>query len=255
MNTTPTSISPTSHSNSSLGLLGWLGVIILLGLLVFKWIPEWTWQPKAPEITVNEFIFETNPVWSGDEATIGGIYPPSIYIRIRPDEAADKRANLNVLVNNKTVTDNCSYNAKYFCYKIESNTVKDGNKYEVVARNDAGEKRIILNIKLNTTPETKPSEPESKTPDIEDPKSQDTTSTEQQSESTSTSPVPYVKSSSCLHYEAGRCWDEYENEMYSSGLYDHNYGYYGGSFMPPDDCDQTCQDILEDAYEEGYYDF
>lgn len=66
--------------------------------------------------------------------------------------------------------------------------------------------------------------------------------------------IPYVKSDSCLHYEEGRCWDELEDEAYSAGLYDARYGHYGGSYIEDDDCDAVCQDILIDAYEEGYYD-
>ena len=66
--------------------------------------------------------------------------------------------------------------------------------------------------------------------------------------------IPYVKPDSCLHYEEGRCWDELEDEAYSAGLYDARYGYYGGSYIEDDDCDAVCQDILIDAYEEGYYD-
>ena len=129
------------QNNSSLVPAGIIGIIILLGLLFFKWLPEWTWQPKAPEITINEFIFERNAVWSGDEATIGGSYPPSIYIRVRPDEAADKRANLSVKINSEEVADNCSYSANYFCYKIDDKSVANNSEYEIVAKNSAGEKR------------------------------------------------------------------------------------------------------------------
>lgn len=60
--------------------------------------------------------------------------------------------------------------------------------------------------------------------------------------------------SACLHYEAGRCWDDLEMEAYSQGRYDKNYGWYGGSYYESDDCDSVCQDILLDAYEEGYAD-
>lgn len=60
--------------------------------------------------------------------------------------------------------------------------------------------------------------------------------------------------SACLHYEAGRCWDDLEMEAYSQGRYDKSYGWYGGSYYESDDCDSVCQDILLDAYEEGYYD-
>ena len=61
-------------------------------------------------------------------------------------------------------------------------------------------------------------------------------------------------SSNCLHYEAGRCWDDLEDEAYSTGLYDRQNGYYGASVYYDEDCDAICQDILDDAYDEGLYD-
>ena len=78
--------------------------------------------------------------------------------------------------------------------------------------------------------------------------------TDTESDSTGTQSIPYARSNSCLHYEEGRCWDKLEDEAYSTGLYDARYGYYGGSYIEDDDCDAVCQDILIDAYEEGYYD-
>lgn len=61
--------------------------------------------------------------------------------------------------------------------------------------------------------------------------------------------------SSCLHFEANRCWDDLELEIYDQGLYDKAYGRYGDGYYEPDDCDESCQDILMDAYDEGYYDY
>ena len=59
----------------------------------------------------------------------------------------------------------------------------------------------------------------------------------------------------CYHEEAGRCWDDLEDEFYSAGLYDHENGYYGASLDYGADCDTLCRDILEDAYDEGWYDY
>lgn len=59
----------------------------------------------------------------------------------------------------------------------------------------------------------------------------------------------------CYHEEAGRCWDDIEDEVYSAGLYDHEYGYYGASLDFDADCDALCRDIMEDAYDEGWYDY
>lgn len=64
-----------------------------------------------------------------------------------------------------------------------------------------------------------------------------------------------VATPTCHHEEAGRCWDDIEDEMYSAALYDHEYGDYGASLDFPDDCDALCRDILEDAYDEGWYDY
>ena len=44
-------------------------------------------------------------------------------------------------------------------------------------------------------------------------------------------------------------------EAYSWGQYDKLYGYYGDSYYESDNCGQTCRDILEDAYDEGYSDY
>lgn len=68
------------------------------------------------------------------------------------------------------------------------------------------------------------------------------------------SPTTYDATPTCHHEEAGRCWDDLEDEAYSAGAYDHEYGYYGASLDYTDDCDALCRDILEDAYDEGWYD-
>lgn len=61
-------------------------------------------------------------------------------------------------------------------------------------------------------------------------------------------------SGACLHYEAGRCWDDLELEAYDQGRYDKIYGSYGQGYYESGDCDSVCQSILEEAYDEGYYD-
>ena len=67
-------------------------------------------------------------------------------------------------------------------------------------------------------------------------------------------PTPQPVEHSCYHEEAGVCWDDLENDAYSAGLYDREYGYHGASYDEPDNCDAVCRDILEDAYEEGWAD-
>lgn len=78
------------------------------------------------------------------------------------------------------------------------------------------------------------------------------TPAENMNSAASTPSSPSSSSSTCLHYEAGRCWDDLEVEAYSQGQYDKYYGNYGDSYYESDECDQLCQDILEDAYEQGY---
>lgn len=67
-------------------------------------------------------------------------------------------------------------------------------------------------------------------------------------------PTPQPVEHSCYHEEAGVCWDDLENDAYSAGLYDREYGYHGASYDEPDNCSTICRDILEDAYEEGWAD-
>ena len=70
----------------------------------------------------------------------------------------------------------------------------------------------------------------------------------------SQTPTHPSATTTCHHEEAGRCWDDLEDEAYSAGAYDHEYGYYGASLDYADDCDTLCRDILEDAYDEGWHD-
>lgn len=72
------------------------------------------------------------------------------------------------------------------------------------------------------------------------------------SNNSGSSSKPNSPGSSCLHYEAGRCWDDLEEEAYSQGQYDKIYGHYGDSYYESDSCDYICQSILEDAYDKGY---
>ncbi len=70
-----------------------------------------------------------------------------------------------------------------------------------------------------------------------------------------TTPAPNNDTApSCYHEEYGVCWDELEDNNYSAGLYDREYGRYGASVIYPDSCDSVCRDIIDDAYEEGWYD-
>lgn len=56
----------------------------------------------------------------------------------------------------------------------------------------------------------------------------------------------------CIHFEAGRCWDDIEDEAYDYGRWDKEFGRYGDGYNPPDDCTGLCEDIYDDAYHEGY---
>lgn len=112
----------------------------------------------------------------------------------------------------------------------------------------------------NTEHDTTPKEPAPTTTPAE---SQPTPA--EQTPPQSTSPQPTTTPSitptptnsttpSCHHEEYGVCWDELEDNNYSAGLYDREYGRYGASVIYPDSCDSVCRDIIDDAYEEGWYD-
>ena len=235
------------QSNSS-NALGWLGIMILVGLFVFKWIPDWTWRADLPKIDVNNYIFESHPAWRSETAIIETVANPTIHIRISPKNAIVERAHLKVTVNGAEVSDNCAGSADYFCYKIPSGYNPDGTKYTIVAKNDTGETHAT--IKVAVKPKPSGSNPKSTPSD-----SSTTKKTEEPSNDTNSgSEPPSTKSSSCLHYESGICLDDYEDEAYSYGLYDYSNGYYGASLDYPDDCNTICREALEDAYDEGWYD-
>ena len=125
---------------------GWvvLGVMVFLGLLVFKWMPEWLWRAAVPDISVNSYIFETHPMWAEETATVTAESAPNVYIRVEEENAADRRAQLVVTVNGEEVEDNCG-GERRFCCKMTG--VRAG-EYEVVAKNTAGEKKIKVVVKI-----------------------------------------------------------------------------------------------------------
>ena len=66
--------------------------------------------------------------------------------------------------------------------------------------------------------------------------------------------TPTPTTPTCHHEEQGICWDELEDANYSAGLYDRENANYGATIDYPDSCDSVCRDIIDDAYEEGWYD-
>ena len=105
-----------------------------------------------------------------------------------------------------------------------------------------------------TKSETTKSEPKSETTETTEP----TPTSEPEPEPTQTPAQTYTTPStthSCYHEEAGRCWDDLDDEAYSAGQYDRQFGYYGATLEYTDDCDALCREIIEDAYDEGWYDF
>lgn len=237
-----------TQCNSSRAL-AWLGLIILAGCFFFKWLPDWTWRADLPEIAVNNYIFETRPHWQGETAIIESTTNPTIHIRITPKKAVEERAHLKVMVNDKEVSDNCFGGSDTFCYKIPSHSTADNAEYSVIAKNDAGEAHATIKVVIK---DTAPGKDASNNPSSS---SSDTTTPTKQTTPSATTPSssPSVKSA-CLHSISGLCLDDYEDEAYSAGLYDHSYGYHGTSLDYPDGCNNTCQEYLEDAYEEGWYD-
>ena len=239
---------------SSSNAFFWLGLIILIGLLIFKWIPDWTWRPDLPEININNYIFESRPNWQGETAIIESTINPTIHIRITPKKAVDKRANLRVTVDGREVSDNCGGSEKNFCYKIPSSDNYNGAEHSVVAKNDAGEAHAAIKVvvKPKTTNESSDSVPSND-------QSQPTDSAPSTPPTPSPSPTAQdstpTHSSACSHTVDGVCLDDLEDEAYSAGLYDHEYGRYGTSFEYGDNCNATCREYLEDAYDEGWYDY
>ena len=102
----------------------------------------------------------------------------------------------------------------------------------------------------NDETEPDPTEPVT----VPDPTPPESTQPSSQPTPTLQTPTTYNATPTCLHEEAGRCWDDLEDEAYSAGAYDHEFGYYGASLDYADDCDALCRDILEDAYDEGWAD-
>ena len=107
-------------------------------------------------------------------------------------------------------------------------------------------------IKENDKTESNSTEPT--TTAEPDPTPSEPTPSSPQPTPTPQTPTTYNATPTCLHEEAGRCWDDLEDEAYSAGAYDHEYGYYGASLDYADDCDALCRDILEDTYDEGWAD-
>ena len=245
-------MSKRPQPNTS-GFLGWVGLIILAGLFVFKWIPDWTWHADLPEISINNYIFEHRPYWQGDTAIIESEVSPTIHIRISPKKAIEERANLKVTVNGREVSENCISGTETFCYKITGTA--DKSEYSIVAKNDAGESHATVRVAIRE--KTPPNKSESSSDVSNTSKNSDQPqSTPANNTPRSTAPTTSpTASSTCLHSVAGTCLDDYEDEAYSAGAYDHEYGYYGTSLDFPDDCNTICQESLEDAYDEGWYDY
>ena len=112
-----------------------------------------------------------------------------------------------------------------------------------------------------STTESETTKPETKSETTETTETPEPTQTPTPTPEPEPTPTPtqtYTKpstNSSCYHEEAGRCWDDLEDEAYSAGQYDRLYGYYGATLEYADDCDALCREIIEDAYDEGWYDF
>ena len=113
----------------------------------------------------------------------------------------------------------------------------------------------------NTEQNAKPTQPTEPTDSQTTPSEQSpspTTSTEQPSTPTQPAPTPSAAPTpttpTCHHEEQGVCWDELEDANYSAGLYDRENANYGATIDYPDSCDSVCRDIIDDAYEEGWYD-
>ena len=126
------------------GLWEWLTIIMLGGALAFNLIPTWVWRTTAPEITVNDYLFDKHAIWNGDTATITWTSLPDLFIRVRSEEASSKRAGLTVAIDGIEVRGNCGKG--YFCYKIDASALRNKNELTVVAKNAAGEKQVKVKL-------------------------------------------------------------------------------------------------------------
>ena len=230
------------NQTNSWSPLSVLGLIIVLGWLFFK-LPGWLEKPEAPEIYINDSLFEAKPETSVDgtmTVELKNFY--DFHIRIRPEKAVIKKAELKVTVNGQEVEPNCG-NDTYWCYYIDNTDIPENTvtTYNITATNKKGTAKKTVNVK--NTKEAK----------NDTDASESLENTEQNQNIYQPVTNNWTDGSSCWHYEAGRCWDDLEGEAEANGRYDYNYGYYGASDIYPDDCDQRCQDIYEDAYDQGYY--
>ncbi len=215
---------------------------------------------------------------------------PSIHIHISPENASLKKGNYHFYINNQdlgkpqTVKASNNYaiitDYSISMKELESNQDKsEPTKYTITVTNTAGKAEKILyityespqiacakysqahpekdaatDIKLcqQLTEWQKSTTEKATTESINNPTS--IPNTPDNTHTTTPQPSFTFNASTCVHEEAGRCWDDLEMEAYDKGRYDQSYSYYGDSYYEPDDCDELCQDILADAYEEGYYD-
>ena len=104
------------------------------------------------------------------------------------------------------------------------------------------------------SPKTETTEPENKPEATKTPEPEPTSTPESTPAPAQTYTTPST-TPTCYHEEGGRCWDDLEDEAYSAGQYDRQFGYYGATLEYADNCDALCREIIEDAYDEGWYDF
>lgn len=130
----------------------------------------------------------------------------------------------------------------------QSNTTEESSTQE---KNTTNAEHSITPTEPEPTPATTPAESQPTLTEQTPPQSVPS----QPTTAPPTTPAPTNNTApSCYHEEYGICWDELEDNNYSAGLYDHEYGHYGASVIYPDPCDSVCRDIIDDAYEEGWYD-
>ncbi|MBR2709637.1 hypothetical protein IKE72_00990 [Candidatus Saccharibacteria bacterium] len=261
------------NQSSNLGVWGWMGVIVIGGIFLFKWLPDMLWRPAVPEIKINEHFFEAKPDWTMNGLVIRRNTLPKVHIRISPDTADEQRAKLVVTINGAEVENNCG-NENYFCHEMKN--VAADTEYEIVARNSAGEDRIKLKVMVVPSNSNKGGGVSSDSgagdsgsgstnasggaghandsSNAGSASAGETTASGASSSGNTSNGGGSGRGTSCYHFSNGKCWDDMESEAYSMGLYDHMYGDYGTSLYYEDDCDRECQDLLEDAYDEGWYD-
>lgn len=187
----------------------------------------------------------TDQVDAKEDDTLGFRYHGSnnIWIRFDNDKAGSKSAKLTTTIIREGQEPEVQ-NTLYPYIKVDDLPYGE-TKFTIIAENVAGKVEKLLTITKTTHRAACDASPANQTHKYC-----------KHFYKTDDKPVPTLPNysgSGCIHYEAGRCWDEIEDEAYENGRWDRDFGSYGGGYNPPNDCTGICEDIYDEAYTQGYW--